>query len=51
MLLGNCFTVYNVRCCDITGWVNRFANAGDAAMEVAETTATKVGLKFSFFDF
>ncbi|OAY85223.1 DeSI-like protein [Ananas comosus] len=25
----------------LPGWVNRFANAGDAAMEVAETTATK----------
>lgn len=24
------------------GWVNRFANAGDAALEVAETTAVKV---------
>lgn len=27
----------------ITGWVNRFAHAGDAAMEVAGNTAVKVG--------
>uniref|UniRef100_A0A0A9CHX3 PPPDE domain-containing protein n=1 Tax=Arundo donax TaxID=35708 RepID=A0A0A9CHX3_ARUDO len=26
----------------LPGWVNRFANAGDAALEVAETTAVKV---------
>nr|XP_029123398.1 uncharacterized protein LOC105054964 [Elaeis guineensis] len=26
----------------LPGWVNRFANAGDAAMEVAENTATKL---------
>jgi hypothetical protein len=26
----------------LTGWVNRFANAGDAAMEVAGNTALRV---------
>ena len=26
----------------VTGWVNRFANAGDAAMEVAGNTALRV---------
>lgn len=26
----------------ITGWVNRFAHAGDAAMEVAGNTAVRV---------
>ena len=26
----------------LAGWVNRFANAGDTAMEVAGTTAMKV---------
>lgn len=27
----------------LTGWVNRFAHAGDTALEVAETTAMRVG--------
>jgi len=26
----------------VTGWVNRFANAGDTAMEVAGNTALRV---------
>lgn len=26
----------------LTGWVNRFANAGDAALEVAGNTALRV---------
>lgn len=26
----------------VTGWVNRFANAGDAAIEIAENTAVRV---------
>lgn len=26
----------------VTGWVNRFANAGDTAIEIAENTAFKV---------
>lgn len=26
----------------VTGWVNRFANAGDAAIEVAGNTALRV---------
>lgn len=30
-----------------TGWVNRFAHAGDTALEVAETTAMRVGLSLS----
>ncbi|PNT76717.1 desumoylating isopeptidase 2 isoform X3 [Brachypodium distachyon] len=29
----------------LPGWVNRFANAGDAALEAAETTAVKVHLQ------
>ncbi|TVU12978.1 hypothetical protein EJB05_46645 [Eragrostis curvula] len=29
-------------CPKIPGWINRFANAGDAALEVAETTAVKL---------
>lgn len=32
----NCFLLF-------TAWVNRFANAGDTALEVAETAAIKVG--------
>lgn len=33
-----------------TAWINRFANAGDAALEVAENTANRVGmLTFLFF--
>lgn len=31
----------------VTGWVNRFAHAGDAAMEVAGTTALRVGFSFA----
>lgn len=27
-----------------TGWVNRFANAGDAAIEIAENTALRVSV-------
>lgn len=30
----------------MTGWVNRFANAGDTAMEVAGNTALRVRNKF-----
>jgi hypothetical protein len=30
----------------ITGWVNRFANAGDTAMEVAGNTALRVSYDF-----
>lgn len=29
-----------------TGWVNRFANAGDTAVEIAETTAVRVSISF-----
>lgn len=30
----------------MTGWVNRFANAGDTAMEVAGNTALRVRYEF-----
>lgn len=30
----------------MAGWVNRFANAGDTAMEVAENTALRVSYEF-----
>ena len=30
----------------MTGWVNRFANAGDTAMEVAGNTALRVRNEF-----
>lgn len=33
---------------DFTAWVNRFANAGDAALEVAETTALRVSCSSVF---
>ena len=33
------------------GWINRFANAGDAALEVAETTAMKVYILVSSANF
>lgn len=31
----------------VTGWVNRFANAGDTAVEIAGNTAYRVRLIFS----
>jgi len=30
----------------MTGWVNRFANAGDTAMEVAGNTALRVRINY-----
>lgn len=40
------FPVYSYNFHFITGWVNRFANAGDTAMEVAGNTALRVSYKF-----
>lgn len=40
----------NVLMIFVLGWVNRFANAGDTAMEVAGNTALKVSY-FQFYCF
>lgn len=34
----------------VTGWVNRFANAGDTAIEIAENTALRVRFPSLFRD-
>ena len=52
-LVNCCFvnpasTVYSCRFFT-TGWVNRFANAGDIAMEVAGNTALRVRLFIYLF--
>ena len=49
VLVLKAYVIVRVLVSTLTGWVNRFAQAGDTALEVAETTAMRVGLSLSLF--